>query len=297
MRLSIAHTTTYAYDVPFVGESYMEARLRPLTAAGEQVCREFRLTTDPSATIFEYNLAAEGNSVSHFTIKDAGHRNLVIHAESVVDTLIDNPFADVELDAGDWTGLADPAVRNNQAEWLPSTPLTNFFADPELPQLPRESVFEYAQALMEFIYSHFEYVPGSTDVSTPLETFVNQRRGVCQDYAHLMIAIARAAGVPSRYVSGYVSSGSNQNTHGSDATHAWAELYLPKTGVWKGFDPTNNVVVAGRHVKIGTGRDYNDVPPTKGLLRPGRGYALPTTTELLVDVRITEVATSASVGT
>jgi len=294
MRLSIAHTTTYAYDIFFTGDSYMEARLRPLTAPGQQICREFRLTTNPTAQLFEYSLAGEGGSVSHFTLKDEGHDRLVIHAESTVDTLIDNPFSDIELGAGDWAGLADPVVRNDQAEWLTSTPITEFVRDSELPDLPRDSVFEYGQALMDFIYGHFEYVPGSTDISTPLETFVNQRRGVCQDYAHFMIAVARAAGVPARYVSGYVFSAVNANVHGSDATHAWVEIYLPHAKAWKGLDPTNNVVVAEKHVKIATGRDYSDVPPTKGILRPGRGYSLPGKTDLLVDVRVVEVPEPAS---
>src|SRR3569833_43045 len=286
MRLSITHTTTYKYDISFIGESYMEARLRPMTSAGQQVCRDFKLSTDPSTQVFEYDQAGEGGTVHHFNLKDAGHTRLVIHAESTVETMVDNPFADVELNAGDWARLSDASMRNEQAEWLVSTELTRYVGDPELHDLPQESVFEYGQALMEFIYGHFEYVPGSTDVSTPLETFVNQRRGVCQDYAHFMIAMARAAGVPARYVSGYVCSGADPKTHGSDATHAWVELYLPHASAWKGFDPTNNVVVSERHVKIATGRDYADVPPTKGVLRPGRGCLMPSTTELIVDVRV-----------
>lgn len=289
MRLSIAHTTTYAYDLSFCGDTYMEARLRPLTAAGQQACHEFRLSTQPESPVFEYGLSGEGGSVSHFTVKDLGHDRLVIRAESIVETMLGNPFETVELGATDWDRLADPDLRNAQAEWLGPTGLTRYDGDLGLPNLPREGVFEFGQALTAFIHGQFEYVPGSTDVSTPLETVVRQRRGVCQDYAHFMIAAARSAGVPARYVSGYVFSGSDRTTLGSDATHAWVELFIPHSGAWIGFDPTNNVVAADRHVKIATGRDYTDVPPTKGLLRPSRGCPLPGRTDLIVDVRVAAV--------
>lgn len=288
MRLSIAHTTTYTYDVAFAGETYMEARLRPLSISGRQVCEQFHLSTIPPAPIFEYGLAGEDGTVSHFTLKDEGHSTLVIRAESVVDTLVENPFEGITLDENDWDRLDDPDLKGEMAEWLAPTALT---PSGEWSTLigPCQSVLEFGQSAMEYIYRNFEYMPGATDVSTPLETFVNQRRGVCQDYAHLMISIARKAGVPARYVSGYVFSGSDANTHGSDATHAWVELYIPHAGMWKGFDPTNNVLASNRHVKIATGRDYADVPPTKGILRPLRDQLLPGRTELTVDVRVTEV--------
>jgi transglutaminase-like putative cysteine protease len=289
MRLSIAHTTTYRYDTPFAGETYMEARLRPLDLPGEQLRREFRLTTDPAAPVFDYEIDGDAGTVSHFTLRDIGHERLVIHADSIVETLVINPFDGVRFDERDWPTLAEPQIKNDLAEWLAPAGLTEGWGDWTAPDLPHDSVFAFGQSAMRFIYENFEYVPGSTDVRTPLATFVQQRRGVCQDYAHLMIALARAAGVPARYVSGYVFSGSDGNTHGSDATHAWAELYIPHVGVWKGFDPTNNVVVADRHVKIAVGRDYADVTPTKGILRPSHGNSLPLSTELDVVVRVSEV--------
>ena len=132
----------------------------------------------------------------------------------------------------------------------------------------------------------FSYVSGATEISTLLTDFISQKSGVCQDYAHLMLSIARSAGIPARYVSGYVWQGEHGETHGAGATHAWVEVYIPHSEEWRGFDPTNNVIVADKHVKIAVGRDYADVPPTKGLLRAARGYPLPLTKQLDVSVKM-----------
>ena len=153
-------------------------------------------------------------------------------------------------------------------------------------QTPLPSVLSYAQALSAEIYGQFQYVPGATEISTPLSEFVMLKRGVCQDYAHLMLSAARAHGVPARYVSGYIYAGEDSGTHGAGATHAWVEIYLPHAGVWKGFDPTNNILVADRHIKVAVGRDYADVPPTKGIVRAGPGLPLPSATQLTVEVRV-----------
>lgn len=285
MHLRIQHTTRYRYDAPLLGECFMEARLRPLSVPGEQDCRRFQLTTDPAASVFAYSLPDQMGTVSHFIVRQDSHRELTISAESTVETQRENPFQGVTLDAGDRTMLADPALAQQQAEWLaptPLVPLDTLWAGPDV----EDSVFEWAQALGRAIHEEFEYLPGATDVSTPLTEFVAQRRGVCQDFAHLMLAAGRANGVPARYVSGYIFPGDVPDTHGAGATHAWVEFYLPHAGLWRGFDPTNNLVVADRHVKIAVGRDYADVPPTKGLLRAAPGQRLPITEALEVEVRI-----------
>jgi transglutaminase-like putative cysteine protease len=121
--------------------------------------------------------------------------------------------------------------------------------------------------LNSVIYGAFEYEQGVTQVHSPIEHPLEAGRGVCQDFAHVMITIARSWGVPSRYVSGYLfHRREDKNRSGDDATHAWVEAYLPSFG-WVGFDPTNNVLAGDRHIRVAVGRDYADVPPTRGTFK------------------------------
>ncbi len=289
MKFHIAHTTRYEYDAPLLGECFMEARLRPLTVPGEQVCRDYAITVDPPTPVFGYDQLHQMGLVNHFVLRGDPHQFLSIQAESVAETLRDNPFEDLNLLAEDWPLLADPALHEQFAEFLAPTPLVPLFGSWSGPE-PLPGVLDYAQALSNEIYTQFEYVPGSTDISTPLADFAHQKRGVCQDYAHLMLAAARSRGVPARYVSGYVYAGKDDGTQGAGATHAWIELYLPHAQAWKGFDPTNNILVADRHIKVAVGRDYADVPPTKGIVRAAVGNPLPSETALKVDVRVEQAA-------
>lgn len=291
MKLRVSHTTRYRYDAPLLGECFMEARLRPLSVPGEQTCGEYAITVDPPVPVFANDQPDQMGLVNHFVLRGDSHQSLSIHAHSLVETLRADPFADLNLLAEDWPGLTDDGLRGRCAEFLVPTalvPLGGVWDGPP----PAASVLAYGQALSAAIYEGFKYVPGSTDLTTPLGEFVAQRRGVCQDYAHLMLSAARAHGVPARYVSGYVYAGSDNDggedagTHGAGATHAWVELFLPHCGLWRGFDPTNNVLVADRHVKVAVGRDYADVPPTKGLLRARPGLPLPTETALEVEVQV-----------
>ena len=266
----------------------MEARLRPLSVAGEQECHAYSIGVDPDVTVFTYEQPGQMGTVNHFVVRGDPHSSLSIHAESTVDTLCSRPFVGLDLLAQDWDGLSNGDVAKNCAEFLSPTPLVPFIGFWSGPDTAT-SVLAYAQALSAEIYGQFEYVPGATEISTPLTEFVSLKRGVCQDYAHLMLSVARAHGVPARYVSGYIYAGDDTGTHGAGATHAWVELYLPHAQRWKGFDPTNNILVGDRHVKIAVGRDYADVPPTKGILRAKPGLSLPSATSLTVDVRIERV--------
>ncbi len=288
MNLRISHSTCYTYDLPLRGECFMEARLQPLSVPGEQTCTEFALETSPAAPIFHYDQPDEMGTVHHFVLRDQPGREIVVRAVSQVQTLRANGFEGVNLLADDWEMINNPQFASSFAEWLAPTPLT-LPVDEWLGPGPASSVLAYGQALSAAIYAQFSYVPGATDVSTPLRQFVAQQSGVCQDYAHLMLACARARGVPARYVSGYVYTGGDPATHGAGATHAWAELYLPDARQWLGFDPTNNIVVADHHVKVAVGRDYADVPPTKGLLRGAPGQPAPRETGLEVAVELVQI--------
>jgi transglutaminase-like putative cysteine protease len=131
---------------------------------------------------------------------------------------------------------------------------------------------EYLSSLTSHLHGFFTYRQSVTEIDTPIADFVAAGAGVCQDYTHAMLALTRMLGIPARYVSGYLET-SPGRTLGSDASHAWVETYLPGSG-WVGFDPTNGVLVGQTHIKIGHGRDYDDVPPVKGLRRGGGSETL-----------------------
>jgi len=117
------------------------------------------------------------------------------------------------------------------------------------------------------IFESFDYAPQATSVDSPIDDALRHRKGVCQDFAHIMIELVRGLGIPCRYVSGYLFHGNNgHDRSAADATHAWVEAYLPELG-WIGFDPTNNLIAGERHIRTAVGRDYADVPPTRGVFK------------------------------
>jgi transglutaminase-like putative cysteine protease len=135
---------------------------------------------------------------------------------------------------------------------------------------------------MRWIYSEFSYEPGTTDAETHMEQSFSLRKGVCQDFAHVMLGMCRSLGIPARYASGYIYTGEKDDLVGAQASHAWCEVYLPETG-WIGFDPTNAVLADQRYIKIAVGRDYGDVAPILGSYR-GNAHctmAVSVTVELL----------------
>ena len=130
----------------------------------------------------------------------------------------------------------------------------------------QDAVFEKAAAIMRWIQAEFSYEPGVTNAETHANTAFELRKGVCQDFAHVMLAMCRALGIPARYASGYIYTGGKDALIGAQASHAWCEVYLPETG-WIGFDPTNAVLADHRYIKVAVGRDYEDVAPVRGAFR------------------------------
>ena len=137
---------------------------------------------------------------------------------------------------------------------------------------PDGDLVDYLSGLTRHLHGFFTYRQEVTKIDTPIAEFVRAGVGVCQDYTHAMLAVTRMLGIPARYVSGYLET-SPGRTLGSDASHAWVEAYLPGSG-WAGFDPTNGVLVGQTYIKVGHGRDYDDVPPVRGLRRGGGTEAL-----------------------
>lgn len=264
---AIHHHTRYRYSAS-VSESVMEARMKPRNDAG-QTCHSFELAVSPRAQVHTYT-DHMGNAVHWFNVPSRqGH--LVMRADSTVEVQPWNPGTLIPDDAA-WGALDRLAKSPAYWDWLaPShfavqTDSLRHFAQSEGIQRNSDPL-RVLYAINRCIYNAFDYVPASTAVDSPIDVALSSRRGVCQDYTHIFIALARNLGIPCRYVSGYLFHGeSRQERSAQDATHAWAEAFLPDHG-WIGFDPTNNLVAQGRHIRVAIGRDYVDVPPTKGVFR------------------------------
>lgn len=266
MRHHIIHDTVFSYDTA-VSESIMEVRLRPRDDE-QQRCQQFTLSITPKTVVHEYT-DSFGNHIHHFDVPTP-HTSLVVRAEAVVEVW--QPTARPSaLSADTWhsldairaTALLDlllPSRFTQESRLLPTfMQRFGFQRDRD----PLSVITFVARTLFENI----TYAPQSTAVDSSIDVVLEQHRGVCQDIAHLMIAIGRHLGIPSRYVSGYLyhRRGDNDRSQ-ADATHAWVEMWLPELG-WIGIDPTNNIWAGERHIRMAIGRDYADVPPTRGVYR------------------------------
>jgi transglutaminase-like putative cysteine protease len=217
-----------------------------------------------------------GNVVHHFDIPGE-HRQLNVIADSQVEI---RPLPELpeylppetwdQLDSAEYEMLAPSSFAR-------TTPLLEQLAE-ELDVQRRDDPLSLLRELTARLYDAFEYAPESTAVDSPIDDALEHRRGVCQDFTHIMIALVRPLGIPSRYVSGYLYH-NNGIRSAPDASHAWVEALLPELG-WVGFDPTNNLMAGERHIRVALGRDYADVPPTRGVFTGNAD------TELSVAVRV-----------
>lgn len=249
-----------------------------------QRCLTFHLSVSPRCRVFSYrdHLA---NHVHHFDIPGQ-HGQLVIVAESLVEVQPSLPIPSF-LTPGAWDDLDVMVEQGDYWEMLlPSefaipTPALDALAE-ELDVRRKDDPLMVLHRLNGQIYEYFDYVPKSTKVDSPIDLALTTKKGVCQDFAHIMITLVRSKlRIPCRYVSGYLYHGqSDKDRSAHSATHAWVEALLPQLG-WVGFDPTNHLVAGDRHIRTAIGRDYADVPPTHGIFR-GRAAS-----ELTVAVRVT----------
>ncbi|PYE53888.1 transglutaminase family protein [Deinococcus yavapaiensis] len=275
MRAFIRHVTEYRYPAP-AWDSFNELRLQP-TQDERQSVSNFSLVVTPEAHV-EVRTDYFGTIVHHVEVPER-HTTLRLEATSLVFTSPDSPPPRVTR--ATLTSFLRHPSHEHLVEFVSPSPRTTLSADPgeAFGWRPTSQDAELAGELSELtthLHRRFSYTPGATRVDTPLEAFARTGAGVCQDYAHAMIAVCRSRGIPARYVSGYVHAG--EDFVGAAATHAWVECFLPPR--WVGFDPTNDVLVGEAHIKIGHGRDYGDVPPVRGVLRGGGQAALE------VDVRV-----------
>ncbi len=280
MYYTIRHITRFRYSTP-ISESIMEVRIQP-RSEGSQRCLDFRLHTSPRSRIMTYR-GEFGNRVQHFDVPNF-HSQLTITAESLVDVTAP-PELPEALTPEAWDEL--DVITEHGDFW--DTLMPSHFADPtellyeladELNVQRRDDPLTVLRELNSAIHNTFEYTPQATRVDSPIDEALLMRKGVCQDLTHIMITLVRHLQIPCRYVSGYLYLPSRgQERASGEATHAWIEAFLPGLG-WIGLDPTNDTLTDDRHIRVAIGRDYADVPPTRGVFR-GKADS-----ELTVTVRI-----------
>jgi transglutaminase-like putative cysteine protease len=270
----VRHTNRFTYTTP-ISESMMEVRMQPRSDV-RQRCLRFELTPQPRAKVFAFQ-DHSGNVVHHFDIPGR-HTRLTITADAVVQLA---PAAELpdSVPGSTWDELDAIAAGGERWEELQfshfakETPLLVALAD-EIHWQRDADPLTLLRRLNYALFHQFTYAPRTTHVDSPIDDALMVRAGVCQDLAHIMIALARRVGIPCRYVSGYLSPSSEARDRSVEgATHAWAEAWVPTLG-WVGFDPTNDLLAGDRHIRVAVGRDYADVPPTRGVFRGEAGSEL-----------------------
>jgi transglutaminase-like putative cysteine protease len=278
-RLAIEHLTGHEY-AEVVMASYNEARITPVDTAHQQVL-DHRVEVRPSTSMFRY-VDYWGSHVCAFDVHEP-HRSLVVSGRSLVETWT-SPAPD---DTASWEEIHDPRVQDDFCEYL--APSQHVPDDDRFSVLagevtsgcatPRAAVADICTWLKDAI----AYTPGATSVSTNASEALDLRQGVCQDFVHVALGVLRAAGIPTRYASGYLhpsTSAAVRETVEAES-HAWGEAWV---GEWIPFDPTNGQDVGERHVLVARGRDYGDVAPLKGVYHGSGGN------DIEVRVSITRVA-------
>lgn len=248
MRLRIEHKTTFTYDEP-ITEAYTEMRLKPSDDGGQH-CLSFALVTEPRGQVMQY-LDRYGNDVRHFDVLMA-HQTVSVTAISEVLTPQQLILPDREF---------SPLYEHDYLMPTGYSPMTEHMRAFTEPIVVPGDTLATTNAIMDTIFTRFKYDPDATDVQTTADQVLELQRGVCQDFAHVMIAACRWAGIPSRYVSGYLYDPKLQGDNA--ASHAWVDVFIPSIG-WLAFDPTHNCQQSQSYVRVGIGRDYADVPPTRG---------------------------------
>jgi transglutaminase-like putative cysteine protease len=290
MKFHIVHTTRYTYSQP-VSLCHNEAHLRPRTFE-LQDCRDARVDIEPPPACYDERADYFGNPVVYFSVQQP-HDRLTVTATSTVHRAA-APSLDIEASLA-WDRVAtqlrdatDPAGLAAR-ECVLDSPLVATSPDLAAFALPSfangRPLLSAVHDLARRIHREVLYDRNFTTVSTPLVDVLAQRRGVCQDFAHLAIGCVRSLGLPARYVSGYLQSApppGQARLRGADASHAWFAVFDPGAG-WVDFDPTNDQIVSDRHVTTAWGRDYADVTPLKGVVFGGGAHSLEVAVEIACD--------------
>ena len=316
-ELDILHETGYGY-ASAVSLAHHQAHLQPLHDEHQQLLR-CQLDIEPAPAQRRDSVDAMGNTQCHFSLAQP-HTRLQVRAASRVRVTPRFDALDADRSPA-WDEVArslryvaraplQPAVEYAlPSPYVPRLPALRQYAAPLFPA--GRPLAQAALALMHRVHADFRYDSRSTDIDTPLAQAFAQRRGVCQDFAHLMAGALRMLGLPARYVSGYLLTNSAEGAAplvGADASHAWVQVWCPATpGVpdsgpaagWLDLDPTNDLVPASSHVRLAVGRDFGDVTPLRGVIRGGGRHSLRvavTTTEFTSEVTA-EVTANTSTDT
>lgn len=268
MRYRIEHVTRYNYERP-IQQSVNQCIMKP-TADGSQTCLEYNLSITPDVKYFTH-IDYWGNNVNTFYIWD-DHKELVVKSNAVLEISSNFNQGHLLSEEEHASKKLTKAFQNDHAEFLGATDFTRVSLA-KLEEITKpiwnksKSLYHYVKFVNDYIYDEYMYEPVTTTVETTASEFLELKHGVCQDYAHLMLALCRYKGIPARYVSGYIYSGiDDEELRGSSATHAWVEILLPDTG-WMGFDPTNKLLAHHQHIRVAVGRDYKDIVPIKGVYK------------------------------
>ena len=278
MYFNVTHTTKYTYNAP-VSYGHNIATLRPRKAKGQELL-DYHIGISPEPSEISERVDFFGNYITRFSLQTE-HRSLKVTTKSRIkrdyaqfqdsffskacrfitmnDALIALQSTDLEiLDAQQYI-LESVFVKKMDAS-IREYAQKSFQGN--------RSVFDAAFELMQRIYTDFDFVPGFTSISTPIHEVMEQKKGVCQDFAQIAIACIRSIGLPAKYISGYIETlppPGKEKLVGADASHAWFSIFIPGFG-WVDFDPTNNQIPKDQHIVVGWGRDYYDVPPLKGVV-------------------------------
>ncbi|WP_010521004.1 transglutaminase family protein [Aquimarina agarivorans] len=297
MDFRIKHITEYSYSEEVVF-CHNIATLKPRVSPGQELL-EYAIEISPETTEFSERLDFFGNNITRFSIQQA-HKKLVVtstckiarnytkikerfYSKQCTEVTLDNAIARLN-------DSKDPSNYEHKQFILDSILIRN--SKPNIKAYavesftPNRSVFEAANELMQRIYIDFSFVSGATNVATPLDVVMEEKKGVCQDFAQIAIACLRSVGLPGRYISGYIETlppPGKPKLVGADASHAWFAVFIPGFG-WVDFDPTNNKIPDNQHIVVGWGRDYYDVPPLKGVVYSSGSSTL----KVSVDIRALE---------
>ncbi|WP_315719212.1 MULTISPECIES: transglutaminase family protein [unclassified Bradyrhizobium] len=274
MIYDIRHVTTYEYESA-VSFARCSLRLEPLSGDGQElISHSVDIRPRPSERTARRDFFG---TLTESVVIDTQHRHLRIDSRSRVKLMRTPPERDAT--SASWESVRDDAFEATSLG--PASPIGYVFASALVPVL--QPVTDYAAAsfkaetgivagaadLMRRIRNEFKYDPKATVISTPLREVFDNRHGVCQDFAHVMIAGLRGLGLPAAYVSGYLRTippEGEKQLQGADATHAWVSLWCGEALGWIGFDPTNDLVVGNDHIILGMGRDFSDVSPIDGII-------------------------------
>jgi transglutaminase-like putative cysteine protease len=284
MRYRVRHETVYRYGGD-VAHSHQLLHLTPRDSAN-QTCQSRTITLDPQPSTRREDVDAFGNCVTRLEY-DLPHDRLEVLAEVAVE--VDAPRDVTDTESAAWERVRDALTYSGQPMTADDLEACRFRMESSYVRIkrtfsdyaadcfaPGRPLLAGAESLMHKMHRDFSYAPGTTNISTSAIEAFTARRGVCQDFAHIMLACLRSRGLAARYVSGYLRTtppGSEASLLGADASHAWVSVFCPPFG-WVDLDPTNDVRVGTDHIVIAWGRDFGDVSPLRGVIVGGGRHRL-----------------------